>query len=118
MAQVKSVTSTSQELIAVLQQMHPDIRWGEWPLGDYDQYAEADAPDILVTFNSAEEELEGLADPYTTIYGKYCKPSQWGLSEVAAQLIQAHNKVFVAKYPNCDGPKLRFAAQSPSSPKL
>ncbi|WP_312483275.1 hypothetical protein [Pseudomonas sp.] len=111
MAQVKRVTSTSQELIAALQQMHPDICWGEWPLGDYDQYAEADAPDILVTFNSVEEELKGLADPYSTIYGEHCEPSQWGLSEVAAQLIQAHNKVFVAKYPNCDGPKLRAPMQ-------
>ncbi len=116
MPQVTKAMSTSQELIAALRLMHPEVRWGEYPLGDYDQYAEADAPDVLVTFSSEDGELEGLADPYSTFYGEYCEPSHWGLSNEAAKLIQTHNKVFVAKYPNCDGPKLQSASHSSSGP--
>lgn len=95
-------------LIAALQKLHPELQWGEFPLGDYDQYAETDAPDVLVCFGNDEGELdEGLVDPYSTLMGERCEPEHWGLSEHAAQLIQAHNKVFIAKYPNCDGPRHR-----------
>jgi hypothetical protein len=95
-------------LIAALKKLHPELQWGEFPLGDYDQYAEADAPEVLVCFGNGEGELdEGLVDPYSTLMGERCEPSHWGLSEPAAQLIQAHNKVFIAKYPNCDGPRQR-----------
>jgi hypothetical protein len=95
-------------LIATLKKLHPELQWGEFPLGDYDQYAEADAPEVLVCFGNGEGELdEGLVDPYSTLMGERCEPSHWGLSEPAAQLIQAHNKVFIAKYPNCDGPRQR-----------
>lgn len=102
------MAATRSNLIAELQQLHPERHWGEYPLGDYDQYAEIGAPDILVCFSNEEGELdEGLVDPYSTMMGEHCDPSHWGLSERAAQLIQAHNKVFVAKYPSCDGPRQR-----------
>lgn len=95
-------------LIATLKKLHPDLQFGEFTLGDYDQYAETDAPDVLVCFgNDASELDEGLVDPYSTLMGERCEPAHWELSEHAAQLIQAHNKVFVAKYPNCDGPRQR-----------
>lgn len=100
----------AQELIAKLEQMHPEIQWSLHPLGDYDQYGEADAPDVLVSFGNEEEGLEeGLVDPYATMLGNPCEPSAWGISEEAARLIQAHNRVFLAKYPNCDGPRFLLA---------
>ncbi len=100
------MAATRKALIAALQQLHPELQWGEYPLGDYDQYAEVDAPEILVCFSNEEVQLdEGLVDPYSTMMGERCDPSQWGLSEHAAQLIQAHNRVFMANYPGCDGPR-------------
>ncbi|TPG88090.1 hypothetical protein EAH72_33740 [Pseudomonas caspiana] len=100
-----TMTAERNALISALQKLHPELQWGEYPLGDYDQYAEIDAPDVLVCFSNEDVELdEGLVDPYSTLMGERCDPSHWGLSEHAAQLIQAHNKIFIAKYPNCDGP--------------
>lgn len=93
-------------LIATLEQMHPELRWSPFPMGDYDQYAEADAPDVLVSFSSADQDLDqGLVDPYATVMGELCDPSAWGLSAVAARLVQDHNRVFLAKYPGCNGPR-------------
>lgn len=99
-------------LVAVLKEMHPEIQWAAFPLGDYAQYAEADAPEWLVSFGNEDQQLEeGLVDPYSTMLGDaYCEPAAWGISDKAAQLIQAHNKVFVAKYPNCDGPRQHVSA--------
>lgn len=96
----------AQQVIAELQRLHPEMGFSLFPLGDYDQYAEIDAPDVLVSFGSADQELDvGLVDPYSTMLGEACEPSLWGLSAEAAQLIQQHNRVFIAKYPNCDGPR-------------
>lgn len=96
----------AQQVIAQLQLLHPKMKFSVFPLGDYDQYAEIDAPDVLVCFASEVEDLdEGLVDPYSTMLGEACEPSRWGLSVEAAQIIQRHNRVFVARYPNCDGPK-------------
>lgn len=103
------MTSPRTELMETLRKMHPEIRWGEYPLGDYSQYAEVGAPDVLVCFgNDAEQLDEGLVDPYATMLGESCEPAAWGLSEKAAQLIQQHNQVFIAKYPNCDGPRQHY----------
>jgi hypothetical protein len=113
----QSLTATeaeikAREVIVLLEQLHPEVRWSLYPLGDYDQYAEIDAPEVLVSFNSDEQGLEeGLVDPYSTMMGEACDPSVWGLSVEAAQLIQAHNKVFMAKYPNCDGPRQHVVAK-------
>ena len=86
--------------------MHSDIQWSIYPLGDYDQYAEHDAPDCLVAWGNEEQELDtSLVDPYSNMMGGLCSPSYWGISDEAAQLIQEHNKVFIAKYPNCAGPR-------------
>lgn len=99
----------AQALIAELEQMHPDISWSLFPLGDYDQYAEVNAPDVLVSFGSADEAMEeGLVDPYSTMLGEVCEPAHWGLSVDAAQLILAHNQVSITKYPNCDAPKYQL----------
>ncbi|WP_219096291.1 hypothetical protein [Pseudomonas sp. UMAB-40] len=96
----------AQALIDELKLMHPDIKWAVYPLGDYDQYAEIDAPEWLVSYGNEEQDLDdGLVDPYSTMLGEAGEPAAWGISEKAAQLIQAHNKVFMAKYPNCDGPR-------------
>lgn len=94
------------DLIAKLKEMHPELHWGTYPLCDYDQYAELDAPDVLVTF-SDDEDGDPIPDPYSTYQGNECDPSLWGVSIEAAELMRAHNKVFVAKYPNCDGPRAR-----------
>jgi hypothetical protein len=100
------MTAERQDLIATLQQMHSEIIWGEYPLGDYDQYAEEGSPDVLVCFSNEDADMEnGLVDPYSTLLGERCDPSHWGLSEQAATLIQAYNQVFVSRYPNCDGPR-------------
>lgn len=98
--------SKVREVIAILERLHPEMQWSLYPLDDYEQYAEIDAPDVLVSFGNEEQELEGgLVDPYSTMMGEACEPALWGLSEEAAQIMQAHNRVFVAKYPNCDGPR-------------
>jgi hypothetical protein len=100
------MTPTTNELIKALQEMHPLLRWGTYPLGDYDVYAEQDAPDVLVCFGNEDYDLEeGLVDPCSTMTGNSCSPSHWGISVEAGEMIQAHNKVFVSKYPNCNGPK-------------
>jgi len=101
-----TMTAERNALISALQKQHPELQWGEYPLGDYDQYAEIDAPEVLVCFSNEEGELdEGLIDPYSTMMVERCDPSHWGISEHAAQLIQAHNQVFIANYPGCDGPR-------------
>lgn len=98
--------SNAQALIVTLKQMHPKIRWSLCPLSDYDQYAEADAPEVLVSFGSKAQQMEeGLVDAYSTMLGEACDPTYWGISVEAAQLIQNHNRVFMAKYPNGDGPR-------------
>lgn len=96
----------AKDLIDKLSTIHPEKQWSLYPIGDYCQYAEADAPNVLVSFGSEDQELEsGLVDPYSTMMGELCDPAVWGLSDEAAQLMQAFNKVYMAKYPNCDGPK-------------
>lgn len=92
------------DLIARLKHLHPEFHWGPFPLCDYDQYAELDAPDVLVTF-SDDEDGDAIADAFSTYLGEDCAPSLWGVSLEAAELMRAHNKVFVARYPNCDGPR-------------
>jgi hypothetical protein len=95
-----------QQVIAQLQRLHPEMVFTPFPLGDYDQYAEIDAPDVLVSFE-AEDLGEGLVDPFSTMLGEACEPSRWGLSVEAAQIIQRYNRIFITKYPNCDGPKFK-----------
>lgn len=94
------------ELLARLKLMHPELQWDTYPLGDYDQYAELDAPDVLVSF-SDDDGNEGLADAFSTLMGKACEPSQWGISLEAAELIREHNKVFMAKYESSNGPRYK-----------
>jgi hypothetical protein len=104
--------SKAQTLLETLKQMHPKIRWSLYPLGDYDQYAEVDAPDVLVSFGSKAQQMEdGLVDAYSTMMGEACEPKLWGISVEAAQLIQNHNRVFMAKYPNGDGPRQHINAK-------
>ncbi|WP_439126154.1 MAG: hypothetical protein ACNJA3_27690 (plasmid) [Pseudomonas rhizophila] len=98
--------TATAELLKALQEMHPQLKWGTYPLSDYVMFAELDAPEVLVCFGSEDLDLEyGLVDPCSTFTGKRCSPANWGISGEAAEMIQAHNKVFVSKYPNCDGPK-------------
>ncbi|MNF99945.1 hypothetical protein D3C85_1492200 [compost metagenome] len=95
----------AQALLETLKQMHPRVRWSLHPLRDYNQYAEVDAPDVLVSFGSKAQEMEEvLVDAYSTMAGEACEPKLWGISVEAAHLIQNHNHVFMAKSPNGDGP--------------
>lgn len=97
------------ELIASLKNLHPELQWGEYPLGDYEQVAELGAPDTLICFCDQESDLlEGCVDPYSTFFGEPCVPSHWDLSEKAAQAVQQHNQVFITRYPNNDGPRSRL----------
>lgn len=101
-----NVETKAIALIATLKQMHPKVRWSLYPLGDYDQYAETDAPDVLVSFGSKAHQLEeGLVDGFSTIQGELCEPKIWGISVEAAQLLQNHNRVYMAKYSRGDGPR-------------
>lgn len=85
------------KLIETLKTLHPEIRWGEYPMGDYIEHAEEGAPDVLVCFGNEDADMEdGLVDPYSTLYGEPCDPSHWGISEQAAQLIKSHNRVSVS----------------------
>lgn len=113
-ANIEADKAKAETLAGVLRQMHPELQWSLYPLGDYNQYAEADAPEWLVSFGSDEQELEcGLVDPYSNMLGDTaCDPASWGISDAAAKLIQAHNKVFVVRYPNCDGPRYQNDALS------
>lgn len=96
----------AQQVIAHLKLLHPEMKWGLFPLCDYDQYAELAAPDMLICFGAEKENLdEGLVDAYSDIYGVACEPSAWGLSIEAAQILHSYNRVSVAKYPNADGPR-------------
>lgn len=100
------VNQEASQLIERLNILHPEISWSPFELGDYVEYAEIDAPDVLVSFGSEDEQLEfGLVDPYANIFGEACEPAHWGISEEAAQLIQKFNKVFMAKYPCGNGPR-------------
>ncbi|NDP49499.1 MAG: hypothetical protein GZ085_14145 [Sulfuriferula multivorans] len=102
----EGVETKTQQVISRLANLHPEMLWSTFPLGDYDQYAEIDAPDVLVCFGRDEEELDdGLVDPYSTMLGTACEPSVWGISEEAAKIIQCYNRVFIAQYANCDGPR-------------
>lgn len=102
----------AQQVIAELERLHPEIAWSLYPLGDYDQVAELDAPDLLVSFGSEAQQLEeGLVDAFSTITGEACEPSHWGISVDAALILQSHNRVFIAKYRNCDGPKYLASKQ-------
>ncbi|MGE8063735.1 hypothetical protein [Pseudomonas sp. NPDC089569] len=92
------------DLITRLKQLHPELHWGTYPLCDYDQCAELDAPDVLVTF-SDDVDGDPIPDPFSNYQGYECVPSQWGVTLEAAELMRAHNKVFVAKYPKFDGPR-------------
>lgn len=104
----KDMAAPINDLIATLRALHPELTWGVYPLGDYDQYAELDAPDLLVCFGNEDYDLDdGLVDPCSTFTGEACSPSRWGISAEAAQMIQDHNKVFISRYPNCNGPKSR-----------
>lgn len=85
----------TQELIAKLQVMHPQLFWGTLPLGDYCQWAESDAPEMLICFRK-NAQAEDMVDPFATILGSECAPSHWGISPEAGALISAHNKVFVS----------------------
>ena len=94
------VNQEASQLIERLNILHPEISWSPFELGDYVEYAEIDAPDVLVSFGSEDEQLEfGLVDPYANIFGEACEPAHWGISEEAAQLIQKFNKVFMALWP-------------------
>lgn len=96
----------AQDLLDKLSALHPEKTWSLFPIGDYCQFADADAPDVLVSFGCDEQQLDsGLVDPYSTVAGDVCEPAAWGLSVEAAQLMREFNKVNIAKYPNCDGPK-------------
>jgi len=67
------------ELLEALPKMHPEIQCGEWPLGDYGQCAELDAPQIQVCLGSEKEEIEeSLADPYSMMLGQRCESSHRG----------------------------------------
>ena len=108
-------TPKAREVLQLMQKMHPEITWTFFPLGDYDQSAELDAPDVQVSFGSEHEQLDmGLVDPYSDIFGVACEPSHWNLSEEAAQILVAHNRVFLSKYPCFDGP--RYLAIQASGP--
>lgn len=101
------MTPSTNELLKTLQEMHPELKWGTYPLSDYEMYAELDAPEVLICFGNEEMDLEyGLVDPCSTFTGVSCSPTHWGISGAAAEMIQAHNKVFVSKYPNFYGPKV------------
>lgn len=105
-AETELATQQGEALIAQLTAMHPEKRWGLYPLTDYCQYAEVDAPDMLVSFGCAEQQLDsGLVDPCSTMTGELCKPAAWGLSEEAARHMKEFNKVNMAKYPLGDGPR-------------
>lgn len=105
-AMTPEAPNATLELVARLKQINPELCWGTFPLCDYDQYAELDAPDVLITFK-LEEDSEDIADPYSTMMGEECEPSAWRVSVEAADLMRQHNRVFVAKYPGCDGPRSR-----------
>ncbi|HDS1721621.1 hypothetical protein NPS53_08925 [Pseudomonas putida] len=104
--QANHENEAAQHLLNKLSALHPEKQWSLFPIGDYCQFADADAPDVLVSFGCDEQELDsGLVDPFSTMAGDVCKPAAWGLSDEAAQLMRAFNKVSISKYPNCDGPK-------------
>ncbi|CAD0264274.1 conserved hypothetical protein [Pseudomonas veronii] len=119
---MKAMMSESPEknalvLILKLKVMHPEIEWAPFEIGDYYQYAELGAPDILVSFGSEDEQLEcGLVDAYADMFGKACAPSHWGICEEAAQMIQEFNQIFMAKYPCGNAPRSRVSVGHMASP--
>jgi hypothetical protein len=89
----------TRELIAKLQQMHPEHTWGTVEIGDYDQNADLGAPDVLICFSNDTIYLcDTIVDPYSTFYSEECEPSRWGISVKAAELIRTHNLIYLAKY--------------------
>lgn len=101
---VDSATQNALALIEQLKALQPEMVFGAYPIGDYDQYAELDAPDILVCFGTEERELDyGLIDPRVDINGDRCEPDHWGLSDEAKRLIIDFNKVDMLKYQSTIG---------------
>lgn len=83
-------------LLKRLRAMHPDLYWGSIELGDYEQFAEADAPAFIIVFaTDFFPNREEIPDPFADICGESCDPSKWGLSQEAAQLMRDHNQIFV-----------------------
>lgn len=91
----------TRQLVDKLQAMYPDRLWGTSWLGDYDQFADADAPAIIIFFSLdfGSNRFE-VPDPYSDAYGSEAEPSIWELSEDAAKLLQGHNKVHCSRNPS------------------
>jgi hypothetical protein len=92
----------TRHIVDLLVAMHPDRLWGTTELGDYNQFADADAPAIIIVFFSLDfgSDRFEVADPYSNAFGSKAEPSSWGLSDAAAQLLQGHNKVHCSRDPS------------------
>lgn len=105
--EVPSGEVEARQLVATLARMHPELEWTLQTIGEMAYFAEKDAPGWTVAFAVPGRESEfGQLDPHSDTRGDACAISHWGLSEEAARLMLDHNKVFVAKYPQCDGPRM------------
>lgn len=103
---VDSATQSAQALVEQLKALQPEMVFGTYPISDYDQYAELDAPDALVCFGTEEGELDyGLIDPRVDMNGDRCEPDYWGLREEVKNLIINFNKVDMLKYQSTIGPR-------------
>lgn len=103
---VDNATQNAQLLVERLRALQPEMLFGTFPISDYDQHAELDAPDVLVCFGSEAEELDyGLVDPRVDMNGDRCGPDHWGLSEEVKKLIIDFNKVDMLKYQSTIGPR-------------
>jgi hypothetical protein len=93
--------AATRQLVDQLQEMHPDRLWGTSWLGDYAQFADPDAPEIIIFFSLAfDANRFEVTDPYSDAYGSEGEPSIWKLPEKAANLIRGHNKIYCSRSPS------------------
>ena len=91
---VEDTPEATMQVVERLKAMHPELLWGTIELGDYNQYADIDAPAVLIYFSKHfYTNREEMPDAYADFCGNKFTPAQNGVSDAAAKLLREHNKI-------------------------
>jgi hypothetical protein len=97
---VEGTPDDTMQVVEQLKALHPNLLWGTAELGDYDQFADTDAPAHFIYFSPHfDQNREEFPDPYTDLYGAPDEPSAHGLSDDAARVLRQHNKIHLLRDP-------------------
>lgn len=100
-AYIEGTPESTMKVLGGLKAMHPELLWGTRELGDYDQLADIDAPDIVIYFSKHfHSNRDEMPDAYSDFCGSKVPPSENGVSEGAAKLLRQHNKINFIREPH------------------